>query len=226
MRSGRTGCLGQCSVADDARSYRSRLRHRRSRGGSAGAADGENPGGLVEVTIVAPPGSRTTVWKDPSGSWVVVDPSGLTMEYFCAPSAVVASSPAVGSGPTVGAGGAGGSAGSVQAAGSAAGAGCDAVSSGPAAADGSHSAPGPKKKPTGLSSGSLTRIITPRTRQSRVARRARPDRVSVRPWRATMPGDGPRRPGPGCAGGPGPVRRGQRPGPGRPRRSWRARTRC
>ena len=176
-------------AADEARSYRSRLRRRRSRGGSAGAADGEDPGGLVAVTIVAPPGSRTTVWNDPSGSWVVVDPSALTMEYFSAPSAVVpvvAPGPAAGS--AVGAGGLGGWAGSaatvqaagstgvvgapgsagsvegagaVQASGSAtAGVVCDAVWSDPAVG-GSHSAPGPKKKPAGLSSGSLmARIIT------------------------------------------------------------------
>jgi hypothetical protein len=94
-----------------------------SRGGSAGAADGEDPGGLAEVTMVAPPGSRTTVWNDPSGSWLAVDPSALPMEYSSAPSAVVpvvAPGPAAGSGPTVGAGGVGGCAGStatVQAAG-------------------------------------------------------------------------------------------------------------
>jgi hypothetical protein len=116
-------------AADDARSYRSRLRRRRSRRGSAAAADGEDPGGLVEVTIVAPPGSRTTVWNDPSGSWVVVDPSALTTEYFSPLSGVVpvvAPGPADGSGPTVGAGGVAGWAGgwadstaTVQAAGSA-----------------------------------------------------------------------------------------------------------
>jgi len=170
--------------------YRSRLRHRRSRGGSAAAAGGEHPGGLVEVTIVAPPGSRTTVWNDPSASWVVVDPSALTVEYVSAPLAAdspIKPAPAAGSGSTVGAGGAGGWAGSwtgptgatgtvdapgsagsgdvagaIEASGSAAAAvGWNAASSDLAVAAGPHSAPGPKKKPTGLSSGSLmARIIT------------------------------------------------------------------
>jgi hypothetical protein len=45
---------------------------------------------VVLVTIVAPPGSLTTVCVLPSGSRVVIDPSGLTSELLAALSAGVA----------------------------------------------------------------------------------------------------------------------------------------
>jgi hypothetical protein len=45
---------------------------------------------VVLVTIVAPPGSLTLVWRLPSGSRVVIDPSALTTELLAAAPAGVA----------------------------------------------------------------------------------------------------------------------------------------
>jgi collagen type III alpha len=63
------------------------FRQRRPRGSPTGAGVGAAPGGWVEVTIVAPPGSVTTVRYEPSGNRVVVDPSGLTTEKLSSLSA-------------------------------------------------------------------------------------------------------------------------------------------
>jgi hypothetical protein len=163
MPAGRLTAGGQVTGTDCALwRHRSRLRQRRPRGSSAEAGVAGAPGGCVDVTIVAPPGSLTTVWNEPSGSRVVVDPSGLTTEKL---SAVSPADPA-------GAASVAGSAGAVQAAGpasaavtgsaeaagsigSADGVVVDAVSSVPVAGTGSTWAAPGKKKLAGASSCSL-----------------------------------------------------------------------